>query len=228
VFWGTKTEENILATIPKEKQHVLPLFLPYAIPRYLDEQQYWFGKSEARALPCQGEEVYERALIAEGIGRHECPLQREWGGFVLIGGLIATMSGKYIIPPAPAAIDWAAQMEFYTWDVLWDASEKYGLKLSSHFLGSMLRGFLPRRHDSAGMRPWYASNFSERWRTFRYANDDLLAKFGSIRFDILRQGKEDLETLSSDEMRDTKRVSAHIPAMLQIATHCIQDRQYPA
>src|SRR3990170_1367598 len=104
--------------MPKFNTFILPGELSHEAPSFWDE-----GKmGREYRFDCWREDHYcLNALIVEGIGRKRCPVFIEWAGFSIAGATIATLTGKYIVPPNPATLEWQKQIQFHTWEALWQA-----------------------------------------------------------------------------------------------------------
>lgn len=201
---------------------VLPRERNYQVPSYFSpKEKLWFERlSYDTALEHLDYQCIQ-ALVAKGIGQRECPTRDCWAAFCVAGGVIATLTGKYITPPDPEPIDWQAEMNHFVWEALWPAAEANGNKLDMEFLAVMLRVLLPRQHYSPPDRPYFKSTFEGWWRALEYP-DVLMYSIGNVRARRLREGRKAFMQLPAGMQEAVKEVAKHIPAMLPIANQRIK------
>lgn len=199
---------------------VLPQKLLYKAPTCWDKEKLWFDKEEHDwrfDLNC------EQALIAEGIGEHKCPTIGEWVAFTVVGGIVAALTGKYMIPPDPEPFDWTANLEHFTWEALWKTFQEDQEKLDRTFMAAMLRSFLPREYHAPPERPYRMSNFVYRWGSFWLEYPDtIMHSVGNVRLERLHRGRESLTFLPENVVASIRQVRQYIPTMLEIAIKRIQ------
>jgi len=191
---------------------VLPKKLAYKAPTCWHEKLWFDDEPYEWRTDCD----IEDALIAEGIGEHKCPTVGEWAAFVAAGAIVATLTGKYMVPPEPEPWDWVANLEHFTWEALWQAFQENQEKLERAFMAAMLRSFLPREYHAPPDRPYRASNFASRWRGGEYA-DTLLHSVSNLRLSRIKQGREAMGRLTETVAASVNEVAQHIPPMLKIA-----------
>ncbi|OGY22055.1 MAG: hypothetical protein A2113_02465 [Candidatus Woykebacteria bacterium GWA1_44_8] len=200
---------------------VLPTKRSYQAPSCWNEEKLWF---ERRSYDPNLERLDRdciRALIAKGTGTRECPTVAEWAAFCVAGGVIATLTGKYITPPDPEPLDWAAEARHFIWEALWQAAEENGNKLDREFLAVILREFLTREHYAPPDRPYFRSSFEEMWRSHEYP-DAMMHSIGNVRVKHLREGRKAFKQLPSGMQEAIERVAKHVPTMLPIANRRIR------
>ena len=194
---------------------VLPEKLVYKAPTCWHKEELWFDKERGGwrfDLNC------EQALIAKGIGKRRCPTIAEWTAFAVAGGIVATLTGRYIIPPEPEPYDWVANLEHFIWEALWQAFQENQEKPDRTFMAAMLRSFLPREYYAPPDRPYRMSNFVRRWgsRGLEYP-DTIMHSIGNIRLERLQKGREAFSQLPDNVKDSIRQVAQHIPPMLEIA-----------
>ncbi len=197
---------------------VLPQTLVSRTPTCWHKKELWFEQEEHDRhfdMNC------EQALIAEGIGEHKCPTIAEWAAFTIAGGIVATLTGKYILPPDPEPWDWAGRMEDYIWEMLWQAVQENSDALNRMFIAVMLRRFLPREYYAPPDRPYRISNFARRWESLEYP-DGIMHSVGNLRLEHLQKGREVLALLPDEIKNSIKQIAQHVPIMLQIAIERIR------
>lgn len=163
------------------------------------------------------------ALIA-GIGEHECPTAGEWIAFSIVGAIIATLTGKYIVPPEPEPFGWTDNLEHYIWEALWQTARYNKTKLNKEFVSAMLRSFLPREHCAPRNRPCHMSNFLSHWRSGEYTTDTLSHSVSKLRLCRIKDGRRSMNRLPEDVADSVKKVAQHVPTMLKIAIKRLQLR----
>lgn len=157
------------------------------------------------------------ALIAEGVGVKACPTDGENAALCIIGGIIAALTGKYLVFPKKLPQHFNRVSEHDTWEILWAVAEDRKKDTNISFLASMLRMFLPRQHDPLIDRPYYESFFLHRWRFLAYpitfSNDPQ-----RICPQHIERGKKAMRRLPPLTAAAIQEAAWHIPTMLMIAT----------
>lgn len=197
---------------------VLPSKLLRQAPNCWHKEQPWFDKEphEWRLdSDCQS------ALVVAGIGEHKCPTIGEWTAFSIVGAVVVTLTGKYIVPPEPEPFDWTTNLEHYVWETLWQTVQGNETKLDRAFVASMLRSFLPREHYAPPEHPYRASNFLGHWQSMEYA-DTSFHSVGNLRIECIKQGREAMGRLPQEIATSIREVAIHVPPMLGIAIKRIQ------
>lgn len=208
-----------------EKFLVLPECMPHKAPSCHHTEALWFNKEKRER---NFDRNCERALIAKGINSQACPMHSEWASFVIAGGIIAALTGKYIMPPDPEPLDWENRMERIIWEFLWEAVEKHPEELDRGFMAAMLSDFLPRQHYSPPDRPFNRTYFSENWKGFGGPGypDTWMQPICNVRSERLKSGIEAFDELPEQVQQSIQKVVRHIPTMLDIAIARIGKRRY--
>lgn len=166
---------------------------------------------------------FSRILVAQGIGDSECPSNPEWAAFSVAGGIIAALTGKYIVPPDPEPYAWHDNMERFVWEVVWKAVEEENNKLDRTFCALTLWLFLPRRHYAPPDHPYYMSNFVQQWQGRNYAST-IMRSVTSLSSVCIEDAKEHFGQLPESLAHSIQEVAEHIPVMLKIVNECVRRR----
>jgi hypothetical protein len=192
---------------------VLPGQLLHQAPTCWHKEKLWF---DDELHEWRIDHDIKDALIAEGIGEHKCPTIGEWAAFSIAGSIVATLTGKYMIPPDPEPFDWTSNLEHYIWEALWQAVQENEAKLDRTFVAAMLRSFLPREHYAPPERPYRTSNFVSHWRNGEYP-DTLFHSVSNLRLGRIKSGRESMDRLPQTVATSIREVAQHVPPMLEIA-----------
>lgn len=198
------------------------LILPtgrFEAPTCWDKERLWFDKEPYKwefDMDC------ESALIANGIGEHECPTDGDWAAFSIAGAVVAALTGKYIVPDALGLFSSREDKERYVWEALWQAVQENETKLDRAFSAAMMRSFIPRNHYAPPERPYTMSHFVSHWRGREYA-DSMFRSISNIRIGILKQGSVAINRLPQTTADSIKEAAQHVPMMLEIAIDSLQD-----
>ncbi|OGE70780.1 hypothetical protein A2617_01700 [Candidatus Daviesbacteria bacterium RIFOXYD1_FULL_41_10] len=199
--------------LTKANTLTLPGKLLYKAPTCWSKDRLWFDKEPHN---WDFDFSLERALVASCIRENRCPTIAEWAHFCLSGAVVAALRGKYIVPPEPEPWDWAANLEHFSWEVLWEADQKHPEVLDKTFKASLFRDFLPREHYAPPDHPYSMSNFQQCWINFY--PDTLMDSIGNIRLARLKEGCKIFLTLPEEIRASIDLVAKHTPTMLEIAT----------
>ncbi|MFA6492721.1 MAG: hypothetical protein WCV58_01095 [Patescibacteria group bacterium] len=164
----------------------------------------------------------EQSLVCYGISNRQCPTLSEWAAFVMAGSIIASLSGKYIIPVRPEHYDWGGNLECFVWEVLSESVlENFKTtKLNRSFLLAMLRDLFPSRHYCPPDRSYCESTFAKRWSDcfcgLAYP-ENMSRSVSCIRSTRFIDARKAFQALSKDVRKSILEVSQYTPTMLDIA-----------
>ncbi len=157
------------------------------------------------------------ALFARGIGERKCPTPGRWASFVVSGGLVAALSGKYLVPDESLRLFPEADMSKLCWAEVWRAYLENHDVLSEQFMASMLRLLMPRFRSGASLSSNVAHDMiADMWQFIRYT-DTTMHSVGNLRFERIEKGRKAFRDLSPEMVEAIDVVAGHMPTMLEIS-----------
>ncbi len=197
--------------VTQANTRVLPTELAHTAPLHPKDDKSWFIDENLRY-----DLSFFEALIVEAIGEHDCPTIGRWVTFAVAGGVIAYLTGQYIVPPKPEPAFWESDLEKFVWEALWQATTDHPDLLDRTFAARVLRLFMPREHYTPPSRPYFRSEFVYNWNFLSIA-DTTDSSVGNIRLKVLREGRNALRLFTANIQQEIEQVAPYVPPLLDIA-----------
>lgn len=214
-----------MLTLTPENTLVLPAKLSRDVPTDKEEEELAFLTTDRSLIDVwQADRSLELALITKGIGERKCPTVAEWASFAVCGGLVAALTGKYLVPERTRLFP-EDDMANLLWETLWKSFKSNPEALNKEFMAAMLREFLPRFHSggplfSSGYDNLFVANWKGVWGG-GYA-DNKFRSVGRLRIDVTRKGRKAARLLPEEIVSSVNLVAKHIPPMLTTSIHVIR------
>ena len=162
-----------------------------------------------------------KGLIIEGIGREQCPLVPKWAAFVVAGAIIASRTGRFIVPPEPRPSDFSASLNRYLWQAVYEAIADGD---GNQFLAAMAGFFIPIRHYPSPDPPYLESLFEDYWTHLPY---EAFVSVGELSDRYFRDREKVFGEIRDQEViLEIIRVAQYAPTMIKIALGEMTDYRY--